>query len=96
MNALRKLFNDAKPKFEEGGKLHAFRSLYEGFESFLFVSNDTSKSGVNIHDAIDSKRIMSMVVIALMPAMLLPAQASGKSSSTVYLLCCQRFSSATS
>ena len=70
MNALRKLFNDAKPKFEEGGKLHAFRSLYEGFESFLFVSNDTSKSGVNIHDAIDSKRIMSMVVIALMPAML--------------------------
>ncbi len=70
MNALRKLFNDAKPKFEEGGKLHAFRSLYEGFESFLFVSNDTSKNGVNIHDSIDSKRIMSMVVIALMPAML--------------------------
>ena len=70
MNALRKLFNDAKPKFEEGGKLRAFRSLYEGFESFLFVSNDTSKNGVNIHDSIDSKRIMSMVVIALMPAML--------------------------
>ena len=70
MNVLRKLFNDARPKFEEGGKLHPFFSLYEGFESFLFVSNDTSKNGVNIHDSIDSKRIMSMVVIALMPAML--------------------------
>ncbi len=70
MNVLRKLFNDARPKFEKGGKLHPFFSLYEGFESFLFVSNDTSKNGVNIHDSIDSKRIMSMVVIALMPAML--------------------------
>ena len=51
MNVLRKLFNDARPKFEEGGKLHPFFSLYEGFESFLFVSNDTSKNGVNIHDS---------------------------------------------
>ncbi|MBQ1973100.1 MAG: NADH:ubiquinone reductase (Na(+)-transporting) subunit B, partial [Paraprevotella sp.] len=40
-----------------------------GFETFLFVPNATSKSGVNIHDAIDSKRIMSLVVIALMPAL---------------------------
>ena len=59
-----------KPSFEEGGKLHAFRSVFEGFETFLYVPNDTSKSGTHIHDAIDSKRIMSMVVIALMPAML--------------------------
>ena len=59
-----------RPSFEEGGKLHAFRSVFDGFETFALVPNDTSKSGVNIHDAIDSKRIMSMVVIALMPAML--------------------------
>ena len=62
--------NKIKPNFEEGGKLHAFRSLFDGFETFLFVPNDTAKSGVHIHDAIDSKRIMSLVVIALMPAML--------------------------
>jgi Na+-transporting NADH:ubiquinone oxidoreductase subunit B len=59
-----------RPSFEEGGKLHAFRSVFDGFETFALVPNDTAKSGVNIHDAIDSKRIMSMVVIALMPAML--------------------------
>lgn len=70
MNALRNYFNKIKPNFEEGGKYHAFRSVYEGFESFLFVPNTTSKSGVHIHDSIDSKRIMSMVVIALIPAML--------------------------
>ena len=63
--------NKIKPNFEEGGKLHAFRSVFDGFETFLYVPNDTAKAGgVNIHDAIDSKRIMSMVVIALMPAML--------------------------
>ena len=70
MKFLRNYLNKIKPNFEEGGKLHAFRSLFDGFETFLFVPNDTAKSGVNIHDAIDSKRIMSLVVIALMPAML--------------------------
>ena len=70
MSAIRNLFNKMRPSFEEGGKLHAFRSVFDGFETFALVPNDTSKSGVNIHDAIDSKRIMSMVVIALMPAML--------------------------
>ena len=71
MKFLRNYIDKIKPNFEEGGKLHAFRSLFDGFETFLFVPNETSKSGVNIHDAIDSKRIMSLVVIALMPAMLL-------------------------
>lgn len=70
MNALKKYFNGIRPHFEEGGKLHAFHSMFDGFETFLFVSNTTSKSGVSIHDAIDSKRIMSFVVIALMPALL--------------------------
>ena len=71
MKSLRKYIDKIKPKFEEGGKLHAFRSLFDGFETFLFVPNETSKSGVNIHDAIDSKRIMSLVVIALIPSLLL-------------------------
>ena len=70
MNALRKYLNNVKPNFEEGGKLHALKSVFDGFETFLFVPNTTAKSGAHIHDSIDSKRIMSMVVIALMPAML--------------------------
>ena len=70
MNALRKYLDKIKPNFEEGGKYHAFRSVFEGFETFLFVPNTTSKTGTHIHDAIDSKRIMSLVVIALLPALL--------------------------
>ena len=70
MSALRNYINKIKPNFQEGGKLHAFRSVFDGFETFLYVPNETSKSGVHVHDAIDSKRIMSMVVIALLPALL--------------------------
>ena len=70
MKALRNYLNKIKPNFEKGGKLQAFRSLYDGMETFLYVPNDTAKSGVNIHDAIDSKRIMSLVVIALLPSLL--------------------------
>ena len=68
--SLRNYLDNIKPKFEKGGKLHALQSVFEGFETFLFVPNNTSKSGCNIHDAIDSKRIMSIVVIALLPALL--------------------------
>ncbi|MBQ9675674.1 MAG: NADH:ubiquinone reductase (Na(+)-transporting) subunit B [Bacteroidaceae bacterium] len=70
MSALRNYLDKIKPNFEEGGKLHAFRSVFDGFETFLFVPSNTAKSGTHIHDAIDSKRIMSLVVIALIPAML--------------------------
>ncbi len=70
MKTLRNYLDKIKPNFEEGGKFHAFRSVFDGFETFLFVPNRTSKSGVHIHDVIDSKRIMSMVVIALVPALL--------------------------
>ena len=70
MSVLKKYLDKIKPNFEEGGKYHAFRSVFDGMETFLFVPNTTSKTGVNIHDAIDSKRIMSIVVIALLPALL--------------------------
>ena len=71
MKAIRNLFDHIKPYVEKGGKYHAFRSLVDGFETFAFVPNTTSRVGsVNIHDAIDSKRIMSFVVLALVPALL--------------------------
>jgi len=70
LKALRNFLDKVKPSFEEGGKFHAFRSVFDGFETFLFVPNTTAKRGSHIHDCIDSKRAMSMVVIALIPALL--------------------------
>lgn len=66
---LKKLFDSLRPTFTEG-KLSAFRSVFDGFETFALVPNTTSRCGVSVHDSIDSKRIMSMVVIALIPALL--------------------------
>jgi Na+-transporting NADH:ubiquinone oxidoreductase subunit B len=70
MNALKKLVDKVKPNFQKGGKLEKFHSVFDGFETFLFVPNTTSKNGTHIHDAIDSKRTMVMVIIALIPALL--------------------------
>ncbi len=59
----------AKPAFEPGGKLHAFRSVYDGMDTFLFTPRETSKSGVHIHDSMDSKRTMIIVVLSLLPCL---------------------------
>ena len=70
MKALRNLFDKMRPSFEDGGNLHMFRSVFDGFETFLFVSPTASAQGTHIHDCMDSKRLMTFVIIALMPAML--------------------------
>ena len=70
MKALRNYLNKIKPNFEPGGKLQAFHSVFDGFETFLYTPNTTSKSGVNVHDSLDSKRVMIIVVFALMPCLL--------------------------
>ena len=70
MKALRNYLNRIKPNFEPDGKLHAFRSVFDGFETFLYTPNTTSTSGVNVHDSLDSKRVMIIVVLTLMPCLL--------------------------
>lgn len=67
---IKNILDKVRPNFEGEGKLRAFHSVFEGIETFLLVPNTTAKVGVSIHDAIDSKRIMSVVVIALLPALL--------------------------
>ena len=53
-----------------GGKFAKFQSVYEGFETFLFVPDTTRKDGAHVHDSIDLKRTMITVVVALLPALL--------------------------
>jgi len=70
MKALRKFLDKKKPLFEKGGKYAKLQSTFEAFETFLFVPDITSKTGTHIKDAIDLKRTMSVVVLALFPALL--------------------------
>ena len=69
-NGLRRFVSKIKPNFVEGGRFAWLQSTFEAFESFLFVPNATTKRGCQIRDAVDLKRTMITVVIALAPAML--------------------------
>lgn len=70
MKALRRYLDKIKPNFEQGGKYQKFHSTFDAFETFLFVPDTVTIKGSHIRDAIDLKRTMSTVVIALVPALL--------------------------
>ena len=56
--------------FEEGGKLHWLHSTVDAFETFLYVPDTVTRKGSHVRDAVDLKRIMIIMVIALVPAAL--------------------------
>ena len=70
MKALRNYLDKIKPQFKEGGKFEKLHSTFDAFESFLFVPDKTTFGGSHIRDVIDLKRTMSMVIIAMIPALL--------------------------
>ncbi len=70
MKSIRKFIDKKKPLFLKGGKYAKFGSTFGAIETFLFTPNHTSKSGVHIHDSIDLKRTMTVVILALVPALL--------------------------
>lgn len=71
MSALRKLIEKQRPLFEKGGKFERFYYAFEAGETFLFTPNHTTGiKGTHIKDAIDLKRMMMTVVIALIPPLL--------------------------
>lgn len=94
MKALKKKIDSVKPHFEKGGKLEKLHSVFDGFYTFLFTPNETSRRGVHIHDSNDSKRTMIIVVLALIPCCLFGmwnigyqhALATGETSHDVFKL----------
>ncbi len=71
MKALRNFIDNIKPNFEKGGRYEKWMPIFESFETFLYVLGDTApKKGAHIRDAVDLKRVMSVVVISLIPALL--------------------------
>ncbi len=63
---LAKWFETHEPK----GKWAWLGSTYEAFYTFAFTPNRVTKRGCHVRDAVDLKRAMITVVIALIPAML--------------------------
>jgi Na+-transporting NADH:ubiquinone oxidoreductase subunit B len=70
MKGLRNFLDKVKPNFDKGGKLEKFHSAFDAVETLLFVPNKVTKTGSHIRDAIDMKRTMILVVVAMIPALL--------------------------
>jgi Na+-transporting NADH:ubiquinone oxidoreductase subunit B len=70
MSFLRKKLDQLEPLFHKGGKFEKWYPLFEMGDSFLYSPGAKTKSGPHVRDAIDLKRMMTMVVIALMPCIL--------------------------
>lgn len=70
MKWLRNILDNLKPNFEKGGKFPWLHSTFDAFETFAFVPKTTTSSGAHFRDAIDMKRTMTMVILALIPALL--------------------------
>jgi len=70
MKFIQDIFEKTHPLVQKGAKYQWLHSVHDGFFTLFFVQKNTSKSGTHIHDYIDLKRTMGMVVLALVPALL--------------------------
>ncbi len=70
MQFLNNIMEKYRPHFKKGGKFEKYGPAFSGIDTFLFVPNHTTSSGAHIRDGIDLKRIMIIVVFALIPATL--------------------------
>ena len=70
MKFLRDKIDQMKKPFEKGQKFEKFAPAINALDTFLYVPNHTTKHGAHIRDAVDLKRTMITVIIALIPALL--------------------------
>lgn len=83
MKFLSKIMLQAGRYFEKDGPLARWYPLYEAFDSFLFGSNQTTKIAPHIRDSIDLKRIMTTVLISLLPCTLMAMWNTGYQANLV-------------
>ena len=69
MRWLEKFFGRLRPPFENDGRLSFFGPLFEAFENFCFAPGHGTVVAPHVRDAIDVKRFMSMVIVALLPCL---------------------------
>jgi len=70
MSFLRNKIDQIKKPFAKGEKWEKFAPAVNAFDTFMFVPNHTTQKGAHIRDAVDLKRTMVTVIIALIPALI--------------------------
>ena len=66
---IRNTIDNLKKPFNRGEKWEKFAPAFNALDTFLFVPNHTTKHGAHIRDAVDLKRTMITVILALLPAL---------------------------
>ena len=77
MRALRDLMDSLEPSFAKGGRLERLFPLYEAIDTFLYTPANVAPAPTHVRDALDLKRMMIVVVIALVPTMLMAMYNTG-------------------
>lgn len=77
MKWLRKILDSQAPLFEEKGKLEKLYPLYEAADTFLYTPGETTRGPSHVRDALDLKRMMSIVVLALLPCVIMACYNTG-------------------
>ncbi|HVR29159.1 MAG TPA: NADH:ubiquinone reductase (Na(+)-transporting) subunit B [Thermoanaerobaculia bacterium] len=67
MKALRRLLDAQAHHFEKGGPLEKLYPLYEVIDTFLYTPGKVTREASHVRDALDLKRMMILVVAALLP-----------------------------
>ena len=67
LGLLKKILDKYRENFDEGGKLERLYPIYEATDTILFSTNEVTENGPHIRDSIDTKRVMILVVMSLLP-----------------------------
>ena len=78
MKFLRKILDRQARHFERGGKFERFYPLYEAPDTFLYTPGKTTAGAAHVRDALDLKRLMMTVVVALVPCVLMAMFNTGR------------------
>ncbi len=83
MQKLQDFLESKEHLFKSGGKLEVFYPIYEMIDTFVFTPSDVAKGSVHVRDAIDLKRTMITVVVALLPCILMALYNTGYQANKV-------------
>jgi Na+-transporting NADH:ubiquinone oxidoreductase subunit B len=82
MKSLRQFLDKIRPAFEEGGKLERLYPLFEATDTFLYTTDEVTTVEPHVRDSMDLKRIMTIVVYALTPCVLMAMWNTGYQANT--------------
>ena len=71
MSRIRRYMDSLHPLFAKGGRFEKYYAVYEMVDTFLYSPPDVTRTAPHVRDAVDLKRVMTYVVIALVPCILM-------------------------